>query len=129
METWNLDVQAIQERRSFIAPGRWSFGKITISESGEEKSCRFNDATLEYGNRQTEAERVGVVSDLTCSEKLRLLDQLKKLVQEYMLSVQTMTATVGTADFYTALEKCQKFRAAMHQVKKELNDHAMQHRC
>jgi predicted translin family RNA/ssDNA-binding protein len=69
------------------------------------------------------------VSDATCVEKYRLLDEMKKLVREYMLSVQTMTATVGTSEFYAALDKCQKFRAAMQRVKKELNDHATQHRC
>jgi len=46
-----------------------------------------------------------------------------------MLSVQTMTAAVGTSDFYIALDKCQKFRAAMQKVKKELNDHALHHHC
>jgi predicted translin family RNA/ssDNA-binding protein len=69
------------------------------------------------------------VGDAVCAEKYLLLDQMKKLVREYMLSVQTMTATVGTSDFYAALEKCQQFRAAMQKVKRELNDHALHHHC
>jgi len=69
------------------------------------------------------------VVEALCNEKYLLLDQLKKLIREYMLSVQTMTAAVGTSDFYIALDKCQKFRAAMQKVKKELNDHALHHHC
>jgi len=69
------------------------------------------------------------VGDALCNEKYRLLDELKKLIREYMLSVQTMTAAVGTSEFYTALEKCQRFRAAMYKLKQELKDHSLTHHC